>query len=242
MQSLQSLLELKELPLTIECFDISTLQGREAVGSMVVFRQGEADKSSYRRYKIRGVEGQDDLAMMREVLRRRYSRIAETPPDEATGPPELLLVDGGRGQLGVALEVLSDLEITACDVAALAKARSGQGRRLKGERVFLPGRREALDVPEDSYAFRLLTRVRDEAHRFAVDYHRRLRRRSTMESPLTGIPGIGKVKARRLLEHFGGLNKVARASVAELKQVSGVSDAIARAVRKHFAQDAKEGP
>lgn len=233
MESLQRVLDLSELPRNIECFDISTLQGGEAVGSMVVFRKGEPDKSSYRRYKIRGIEGQDDFAMMRQVLGRRYSRLVA----EEGEPPELVLVDGGKGQLGVALEVLGELGVEAPDVAALAKARTRAGRQTKAERVFLPGESEPVIVPEDSYGFRLIVRVRDEAHRFAISYHRKLRRKSAVKSPLTEVKGIGRKKARRLMEHFGGLNKVMRASVEELKTVPGISDALAQAIRETFREE-----
>ncbi|MFW6118892.1 MAG: excinuclease ABC subunit UvrC [Planctomycetota bacterium] len=237
MESLQRILDLSELPRNIECFDISTTQGREAVGSMVVFREGEPDKSSYRRYRIRDIEGQDDFAMMEQVFRRRYGRMVE----EDSEPPELVLVDGGKGQLGVALKVLGELGVEAPDVAALAKARTAGGRQVRAERVFLPAPERntvqdgPIEVPEDSYGFRLVTRVRDEAHRFAVQYHRRLRRKSSMESPLTDIPGIGEKKARRLMDHFGGLNKVKRATEEELKAVPGISDALAAVIVEHFA-------
>ncbi|MFW6189436.1 MAG: excinuclease ABC subunit UvrC [Planctomycetota bacterium] len=231
MESLREILDLSLTPENIECFDISTLQGREAVGSMVVFRDGEPDKSSYRHYKIREVEGQDDFAMMREVLRRRYRKVAEGEAEL----PELVLVDGGKGQLGVAVDVLEDFGLEdRCDAAALAKARSRGGRQVRVERVFLPGRPEAIEVPEDSYGFRLITRVRDEAHRFAITYHRKVRRKSSMRSPLVEVPGIGQKKARRIMEHFGGLNKVRRATREELKAVPGISDALAEAVVRHF--------
>ncbi len=229
MESLQSILGLSELPRNIECFDISNLAGREAVGSMAVFRDAEPDKSSYRQYRIRGIEGQDDTAMMRQVLSRRYGKL--TAEEE---PPELVLVDGGKGQLGVAVGLLAELGLGSCDVAALAKARAAGGRKVKRERVYLPGRDEPVPVPEDSYGFRLLTRVRDEAHRFAVRYHRRLRRRATVESPLLQIKGVGKVTARRLLERFGGLDGVRRATVEDLAAVPGVSEALAGAIRAHL--------
>jgi len=238
MESLQRILDLTEMPRNIECFDISTTQGREAVGSMVVFRDGEPDKSSYRRYRIRDIEGQNDFAMMEQVLRRRYGRLVE----ENGEPPELVLVDGGKGQLGVALRVLGKLGVEAPDMAALAKARTVAGRQVRAERVFLPApgrdgvQDRPVEVPEDSYGFRLVTRVRDEAHRFAVQYHRRLRRKSSMKSPLTEIPGIGKKKSRRLMDHFGGLNKVRRAREKELKAVPGISDALAAAIIEHFAR------
>lgn len=240
MESLQRILTLSELPGNIECFDVSTLQGREAVGSMVVFRDGRPDKASYRHYRIRQVEGQDDTAMLREVLTRRYGKIAPEGRGEGE-PPELVLVDGGKGQLGVALAVLNELGIGSCDVAALAKARSGGGRKLKAERVFLPGNADPIEVPEDSYGFRLITRVRDEAHRFAVSYHRKLRRKAALQSPLLDIPGVGKEKARRLMAHFGGLNKVQEATVEELKAVKGISDALAEAIYAHYHGRGSEG-
>lgn len=232
MESLQDMLDLDELPTVIECFDISTLQGREAVGSMVVFRDGEPDKSCYRHYRIRHVEGQDDYAMMREVLTRRYGKLAEQQEGET---PELVLVDGGKGQLAVATEVLDRFGLLdACEVAALAKARTRDGRRLKEERVYQPGCADPVVVLQDTYGFRLITRVRDEAHRFAIAYHRKVRRRRSVQSPLEEVPGIGARKARRLVNHFGGLNKVKRASEEELKAVRGVSDVLAEQIVQHF--------
>ncbi len=236
MESLRRVLDLSELPRNIECFDVSTLQGGQAVGSMVVFRDGEADKSSYRRYRIRDIQGQDDFAMLRQVLDRRYSRLVA----EEQEPPELVVVDGGKGQLGVALDVLGELGVEAPDVVALAKARSRGGRQTKAERAFLPGESEPVIVPEDSYGHRLIVRVRDEAHRFAISYHRRLRRKGAVQSPLTEVKGIGRKKARRLMEYFGGLNKIQRATVEELKAVPGISDGLATAIREKFGGDGAE--
>ena len=230
LESLRELLGLKELPADIECFDISTTQGREAVGSMVAFRGGEPDKSSYRRYRIRRVEGQDDLAMMREVLTRRYRK--------ADRPPDLVVVDGGRGQLGVAVAVLRELGMGGCDAAALAKARSAGGRKVKAERVYLPGKSAPIELPERSAGYRLITRLRDEAHRFAVDYHRRLRRKAALASPLLAIAGVGPKTARRLLRHFGRLDAVRRATTEELRQVKGISARTARAIRDHYGRAA----
>jgi excinuclease ABC subunit C len=239
MESLQRTLNLSELPRNIECFDISTLQGREAVGSMVVFRDGDPDKNCYRHYRIRGVQGQDDFAMMREVLVRRYSKVAEAPGAQKEGallaePPELLLVDGGKGQLSVAVDVLRELGIDSCDMAALAKARSAEGKKLRGERVYLPGMADPIEIPEHSYGFRLVTRVRDEAHRFAISYHRKVRRKAAMESPLLEIRGVGPKTARRLLSHFGSLGKVREAGLEDLRAVKGVSALLARAIFKHY--------
>lgn len=232
MESLQGLLGLATLPRTIECFDISTLSGREAVGSMVVFRDGEPDKSSYRHYRIRGGQAGGDTGMMEEVLRRRYGRVAR----EGGEAPELVLVDGGRGQLGVALRVLREFGFDGCDVAALAKARSYGGKQVQSERVFTPGRSQAKVLPAAGAALRLVVRVRDEAHRFAVAYHRKLRRKRAGRSPLEEIPGVGKKLAQRLIERFGGLNKIRGATAAQIAQVKGVSKGLAETVRRHLRQ------
>jgi excinuclease ABC subunit C len=225
MESLREILALSNAPRHIECYDISTTQGREAVGSRVVFRDARQDKASYRRYKIREVEGQDDFAMMHEVLTRRLSKTEDDPV------PDLLVVDGGKGQLGVAVRVMQEHGIRRPDVVGLAKARTA---RKTGERVFKPGRSDAIPLPEGSHALHLLARVRDEAHRFAVSYHRKLRKKSTMQNPLREVKGVGKVLARRLLEHFGGLNKVQDAPVEELARVKGVSRTLAQAIHDHY--------
>jgi len=231
MESLRELLGLSELPRNIECFDISTLGGREAVGSMVVFREGEPDKSSYRRYRIKNVEGQDDFAMMREVVERRCRRAAESAPGEH-GLPELIVVDGGRGQLSAAGQALAELGLEACEIVALAKARTRGGEKLSGERVFVPGRREPIVLPEHSYGYRLITRLRDEAHRFAIAYHRTLRRKAAARSPLTEIPGVGPKIAERLMDHFGTLDKIRGASVDELQAVRGISERLAQVIHR----------
>jgi len=233
MESLRELLGLSELPRNIECFDISTLGGREAVGSMVVFRDGEPDKSSYRRYRIKNVEGQDDFAMMREVVERRCRRAAEAASgDREHGLPELIVVDGGRGQLSAAGQALAELGLEACEIVALAKARTRGGEKLSGERVFVPGRREPIVLPEHSYGYRLITRLRDEAHRFAIAYHRTLRRKAAARSPLTEIPGVGPKIAERLMDHFGTLDKIRGASVDELQAVRGISERLAQVIHR----------
>ena len=224
MESLQQILGLDELPRNIECFDISTLHGREAVGSMVVFREGEPDKSACRRYRIKRVKGQDDFAMMHEVLSRRCRRAGETPL------PDLMVVDGGKGQLDAARKALSELGLGCQQVVALAKARATGGRKLKGERVFMHGRSEPKALPEHSGGSRLITRIRDEAHRFALAYHRLLRRKAAITSPLTEIPGIGPTIAARLLEHFGSLDRLSAATCEELQAVRGVSERLARTI------------
>jgi len=247
MESLRDILGLPRLPRNIECFDISTLHGREAVGSMVVFRDGAPDKSSYRRYKIARVQGQDDVGMMREVLLRRYRHLVEgTGRESERLAPELIVVDGGRGQLSAAQSVLARLGVAGPSVVALAKERSRGGRKVAVERVFVPGRPEPVELPEHSHGFRLLTSVRDEAHRFALSYHRKLRGRAALASPLTEIPGVGPRLAARLAERFGSIENVAAASVAELAAVSGISRRLAELIKAHLAggapQSAKGAP
>jgi excinuclease ABC subunit C len=241
MESLQEIIGLKKLPRNIECFDISNLGGREAVGSMVVFRDGEPDKSSYRRYKIRNVGGQDDFAMMAEVIRRRYRRVAEkTGKEWEQKMPELVVVDGGKGQLSAAISGMKDVGVEPPDVIGLAKARFERGGG-KGERVFLPGHREAFTLPDNTYGFRLLTAVRDEAHRFAISYHRKLRRERSTSSPLMDVKGVGPKIAGRIMERFKTLERVAKASEEELAEVPGVSMRLARLVREELAANRQRG-
>jgi len=237
MESLRRILHLRRLPRRIECFDISNLQGREAVGSMVVFRDGEPEKSSYRRFRIRSVRGQDDCAMLAEVLERRCRRARQASGGAQT-LPELIVVDGGPAQLGAARAVLREAGAGKCEVVALAKARSAGGRRVRVERVFAPGRADAIPLPEHAHGTHLIVRVRDEAHRFAVAYHRRLRAKAAMRSPLTEVPGVGPRLAERLLERFGTPAAVAQASLEELEVVRGVSERVARLIRQHLRRPA----
>jgi excinuclease ABC subunit C len=208
-------LGLPEPPLRIEAYDISTIQGRDTVGSMVVMEDGLPKRSQYRRFKIRSVEGQDDFAAMEEVLTRRLSAYLEerTRPIEERGkfayPPSLLLVDGGAGQLSRAVGVVETLGLDI-PVAGLAK---------RMEEVYLPGHADPVRVPRGEDALFLLQRVRDEAHRFAVQYHRTLRGRRMVDSILDGVPGIGPVRKRDLLKHFGSLKKIREASVEDLGEV-----------------------
>lgn len=236
MASLKEILGLTSLPHNIECFDVSTLSGREAVGSMVVFRGCEPDKSSYRRYRIKGVEGQDDFASMKEVIHRRYRHVKEeSGEDWQHKMPEMTVVDGGKGQLSAAQEAFEELGVRPRNLVALAKARRAGGEQLEVERVFLPGETEAVELPEHSYGFRLITRVRDEAHRFAINYHRKLRRKRSLESPLRDIKGVGRKLAGRLMDHFRSLENVSHASIEELTEVKGVSERLAREILQHFA-------
>ena len=229
LEALRRELGLRQTPHRIEAFDISTIHGTEAVGSLVVWEDGGFRKSEYKRFRIRSVTGMDDFAMMAEVIRRHYRAVRER-----NGPlPELILVDGGRGQLQVALDVLDELGIRDPDTVGLAKER---GERF--ERVYLPGRREPVPLEPTADTTHLLQRIRDEAHRFAVSYHRRLRGKRTLGSILDAIPGIGPARKQALLQHFGSLRRVQEATVAELAQVPGMTRRAAEALYGHLHGDA----
>ncbi len=224
-------LHLRNAPKRIECFDISNFQGRLAVGSMVTFDEGQPDTGRYRRFRIKTVQGADDFRMMYEVLQRRFRRAKESGEY-----PDLLVVDGGMGQLNVALEVLRELEIDAVDAVGLAKMRVVRAPRDSAverseERVFLPGRRNPVVLRRNSNALFLLQRLRDEAHRFAVTYHRNLRGKQRLRSALDAIPGVGVERRRRLLRAFGSVKKLREANVAELGAVPGISHSLAETIR-----------
>lgn len=240
LQELMRRLDLKSPPELIECVDISNIGGKQAVGSMVAFSGAMPDKSRYRRYKIRNIEGQDDYAMMYEVLERRLKRGIEE-----RNLPDLILVDGGKGQLNIARQVIADLcrgrplclpvqgrgepqcsprhsrplclPVQDIGLAAIAKNREGKS----GDRIFIPGRKN--HVPLSAPAMHLLARIRDEAHRFAITYHRGLRKRETLTSALLDIPGIGPKKRNTLLKHFGSLKRVSEATLEELEAAPGIA-------------------
>lgn len=234
LEQLQQKLGLPVLPRRIECYDISTLQGRNSVGSGVAFTDGVPDKDRYRRYKIRSIEGQDDFGMLKEVFSRRFSpeRIAQW------GLPDLVVVDGGIGQLNSTLAAFDELGIRErLNVISLAKSRvKGDGKDIHvertEERVFLPGRRNQVKIRQDSAPLKLLAAIRDEAHRFAISYHRTLRDKETLRSTLLDIPGIGLQKARTLLRHFGSLEAIRQATVEELTAVAGITDELAKMIRQ----------
>ena len=206
-------------PRTLECVDVSNIQGRQIVASLVRFRDGAPDKDGYRRFRVRGLTDQDDFRSIAQVVERHFARVeAEDRP-----APDLLLVDGGRGQLGVALAALAKLGVRDQAVAAIEKGE---------EKLYLPGEAAATRLDDYPQAQRLVQRARDEAHRFAVTYHRALRRDTTIRSELETIPGIGPKRRLRLLQHFGSLARVREASQEELESVVGA--AVADALRRHF--------
>lgn len=209
---LKETLRLKGVPNSIEAFDVSNISGHEAVSSMVSFQDGRPDKNEYRHFRIRSVESIDDYAMMREVLTRRYAKGGELP--------DLIMVDGGKGQLGVAMEVLKELRIEGIDVIALAKERAGGGETvLLPERVYIPGDPKPITFLPDSPVTHLLQRIRDESHRFAITYHRKIRGKKVTTSVLEGIPGIGRTRIRALLRYFGSIDRIAEATEEELLKV-----------------------
>ena len=235
---LQEELGLTNLPRRIEAFDISNIQGTEAVASMVSFENNLPDKRNYKRFKIKSVSGQDDFASMAEVIRRRYTKAKEEGI-----LPDLILIDGGKGQLNAGLEALLELGIDGPDVIGLAKARSGEeGSEREFERVFLPGVDEPVILDPTSQTTHLVARVRDEAHRFAITYHRKLREKRAIKSELDDIPGIGEVRKKALLRHFGSLEKIKQATVEDISKVKGMSKKAADEITNYFQGARVKGP
>jgi excinuclease ABC subunit C len=231
---LQQKLHLSAVPFSIECYDISNLGGHYAVGSMVYCRGGEPLKDNYRRFKIKTIEKADDCGMLYEVLKRRFSR-----GEEAMAFPDLVVVDGGKGQLNVAVRVLHELQIKTVEVVALAKGRTAGSRGARGketplEQIFLPRRKNPLLLPAQSPALLLLQRIRDEAHRFALAYHHKLRAKGDFHSVLDDIPGVGKIIRNRLLRHFGSIDKLKNASLDELRQVAQMNQKRAETLYNFF--------
>ncbi len=233
LEALSERLGLQQPPETIECYDVSNTGRTAVVASRVVFRHGEPDRSRYRSYRMRTIDGQDDYGAMKEVLTRRLRRAHEDPL------PDLLIVDGGRSHLAVAEEVRAELGLSGLALAALAKGgRRGRGVTLAAgerERVFLPGRDEPLELDRNTPEEYLLQRLRDEAHRFAIGHHRRLRAKESLHSRLDDVPGVGAVLKKRLLGAFGGTQALSRASLQEIAAVPGVGSALAQLIHDHMS-------
>jgi excinuclease ABC subunit C len=233
LRELQTQLRLKNYPQRVECFDISTIHGAHAVGSMVTFIGGEADKNLFRHFRIRTIDGSsggDDFGMMLEMLKRRFSR-----GKEEADLPDLIVVDGGKGQLAMALAAMKEIGIDGVDAVGLAKMRVQAAPRSAEiekteERVFLPGQSNPVILKRNSTALFLLQRVRDEAHRFAITHHRKLRSKQTLFSALDRIPGIGGARKRALLRAFGSVQRIEQASLAELSAVPMMSERLAEEV------------
>lgn len=233
LSELAEKLHLPAPPKRIECYDISNIQGEMAVGSRVVFIDGKADKSLYRRYRIKGVLQSDDFAMMREVLSRRFK--AESDEEK----PDLIVVDGGLGQLSVLNAVLDALQVEGVEAAGLAKSRTFRDMESaevskSDERVFRPGRKNAISLRQNSAPLLLLARIRDEAHRFAVTYHKAVRSKVMVTSELEGVPGIAGKRKKALLVHFGSLKAVREATAEQLAAAPGMTGKAARALWEHL--------
>jgi len=235
LDELQKKLGLASSPKRIECFDISHVSGEAVVASMVVFDEGEPDKNSYRRYRLKGVQRNDDFAAMKEVLSRRLVR-----GKAEGGLPDLLLVDGGRGQLAMAVEAVRELGIEGVELASIAKDRvaadvHGENLEHSEERFFRPGRANAVVLRRNSNALFLLQQIRDEAHRFAITFHRELRAKRRLRSVLDNIEGVGPAKRRALLSAFGSVKRLALASSEELAAVAGIGPVLAEKVKVALA-------
>jgi excinuclease ABC subunit C len=216
-------------PERIECYDISTIQGTNTVGSMVVFEDGQPRTGEYRRFRIKGVKGQDDFASHQEVLRRRFRRALDAEEGGAEQlrwrMPDLVIIDGGKGQVSAAREVLDELGLHDLPMAGLAKER---------EELFLPGESEPIVLPSTSGALYMLQRLRDEAHRFAITYHRQIRAKAATRSALDDLVGVGPARKRALLRVFGSSRGLKKASVEEIAAVPGIGPSLAERIRTHL--------
>jgi excinuclease ABC subunit C len=206
---------------TIEAFDVSNIMGEEAVGSMVYFYKGRPKKSEYRKFRIKTVSAIDDYAMMREIVRRRYARLSE----EKKPLPDLIIIDGGKGHLGVAIDELKRLGLSGIPVIGIAK---------EFERIYRPDRKDPVILPKDSKALRLVERIRDEAHRFAIAYHKALLSKRIGSSELDGIPGVGPKRKKALLNRFGSVENLKKASLEEVAAVGGMDEKSARNIIGYF--------
>jgi len=225
MEEIKRELHLPQLPLRMEGYDISNIQGTAAVGSMVVFDGGQSKPPHYRRFRIKTVASANDYAMLQEVLRRRFKRVSGDPNKTWTITPDLVLIDGGRGQLNAAREIMREMGAGAVPVASLAK---------ENEKIFIPGTRGPLILPRQSPGLQLLQRLRDEAHRFAIGYHRKIHERKTFASALDSIPGIGARRRHILLKQFGSVKAIREATAEELAATRGISKSLARKIKGYL--------
>ncbi|MFC2020804.1 excinuclease ABC subunit UvrC [Chloroflexota bacterium] len=228
MTEIERELHLPRLPLRMECYDISNIQGRASVGSMVVFEKGKSKPAHYRRFRIKTVSGIDDYAMLQEVLRRRFKRVNQ-PDGETAGSwamlPDLVLIDGGKGQLSSAFTAMEEAGAGSIPIASLAK---------ENEEIFLPRQSEPIRLPVNSPGLQLLQRLRDEAHRFAIEYHRLVRRKDSFTSLLDSVPGIGPKRKRALIKQFGSVRAIREASVEELATTEGMTQSQAQKIKEYL--------
>ena len=238
LSEIQESLSLANLPRTIECYDISNIQGTNAVGSMVVFQNGVPLRKHYKRFKIKQVNGIDDYSMMREVLKRRFSRLAQTRDQIQPNPsaktskdkewgiiPDLVLIDGGKGHLSAAQQIFLELGLNSIPLASLAKEE---------ELIFVPEIAEPIFLPRKSQGLFLVQRLRDEAHRFAITFHRQRRSKASLKSPLDSVPGIGPKSKRLLIREFGSVKAIRQATLHEIESVSGITSKQAKSVSEYL--------
>lgn len=223
---LQSLLSLEAYPRRMECYDISNVSGVDKVGSMVVFVDGEAERSSYRRFRIKTVEGANDFASLQEVLTRRLSKLG-TPEEERFPKPDLIIIDGGKGQLSAVKSIFDDMGVSGIELISLAK---------REEEVFTCNSEESVKIDHRDFALKMLQRIRDEAHRFAITYFRNLHSKRNLESVLSEIDGVGKKKRMALMEKFGTIDKIMSASEKELAETEGIGPALAKNIKEYFEE------
>ena len=224
---LQEILGLKTYPRRMECYDISNISGVDKVGSMVVFIDGEADRSSYRRFKIKTVEGANDFASLQEVLTRRLQKLG-TEEEEKFPKPDLIIIDGGKGQLSSVKEIFDEMKIGGIELVSLAK---------REEEVFTLDRDDSIKIPHRDYALKMLQRIRDEAHRFAITYFRNIHSKRNLQSVLSEIDGIGKVRRVALLEKFGTLDGILSASVEDISSINGISLEMAQRIKAYLEEN-----
>ena len=228
ISELQEHLNLPELPQRMECYDISNIQGSNPVGSMVVFENGKPKPAHYRKFKIKTVQGIDDYSMMQEMLRRRFRRLKDAvnaKTDSWTIVPDLVLIDGGKGHLGAIHQLFLELGIAHIPLASIAK---------RYEEVFRPDSKEPIILPRSSQALYLVQRIRDEAHRFAITFHRQLRKKSSVRSAMDSVPGIGPKRKKALIRRFGTVNAIREADTSEIAAVVGMTQKLAEIVKEHL--------
>ena len=225
-ERLKRILGLSRYPKRMECYDISNISGVDKVGSMVVFSDGEADRTSYRRFRIKTVEGADDFASLQEVLRRRLAKLG-TEEEERFPKPDLIIIDGGKGQLSSVREIFDEMHVEGIDLISLAK---------KEEEVFTLHSPESVLIDKRDYALKMLQRIRDEAHRFAITYFRSIHSKRTLASVLAEIEGVGKKKQIALMDKFGTIDKIMNASKEELATTPGIGEELAGRIRLYFEE------
>jgi excinuclease ABC subunit C len=233
LKRLQKRLKLSKLPERIECFDNSNIAGAEPVASMVVFEKGKAKKSAYRKFRIKAVNVQDDYAYMSEVLTRRLGKLKSRQASGSTSIPDLLMVDGGKGQLNIALAIIRELGLEGqFELIAIAKKDEKKGENQ--DKIFKPHRSNPIVFGKDRDLLLFLQRIRDEAHRFAITFHRKRRTKTALKSELDAIPGIGKKRKAILLKHFKSIKKIREANIDELNALPGITLSAAQAVYNYF--------